>query len=117
MKIFYYVFFVLVLAFCVFFGACSESNTISPVETHKDGECYDEPGTVIVAFDRNVADGSIQDFISDLGLMIQGDIFGATEKWVIVAVPEGTEDEWIVSLSDYESVVTVERNQICPVNE
>ena len=117
MKILRYFFCLLVLAFCVFFGACSESTTTVPGETYKGGECYDAPGCVVVAFDKNVTDGSIQDFISDLGLMTQGDIFGATEKWVIVAVPEGTEDEWIVALSDYEIVVTVERNQICPVNE
>lgn len=119
MKILRNFFFVLVLAFCVFFGACSESTTTTtaPVEPYGGGECYDAPGCVVAAFDGNVTDDAIRDFISDLGLTAEGNILGVTEKWVSVNVPEGTEDEWVIALEDYEIVVTAERSQICPVSE
>ena len=118
MKVLCNFFFILILAFCAIFGACSESTTTtSPAETYESGGCYDAPGEVLVAFDRDVADDFIQKFISNLGLRAEGKIFGIIEKWVAVAVPEGTEDEWIVTLLDYEFVVTAERGQICPVHE
>ena len=90
----------------------------SPSEPYvSGGDCYDAPGRVIVAFDNNLTDSEIRDFISNLGLTISGAIFGVTERWALVIVPEGTEDEWIIALKEHEIVTTAERDSICPVHE
>ena len=111
--------FVFFLSLCVFINACSQSSTISPDETneiYKSGDCYDAPGRVIVAFEKEVPNDSILTFISDLGLKIHGDIYGINKKWMAVDVSEGIEGEWIITLLSYEIVADAEREKICPVD-
>jgi len=101
-------------------SACSGPSTVSPVETQDcsgSSDCYNAPGIVVIAFEKGMTDDSILDFVASLGLKAHGDIYGADDKWIAVAVPEETEDEWIVALLKYEIVTVAERVQICPVYE
>lgn len=119
MNIFRDSFVVSFLVLCVFISACSESSTTSPVEPQEGYEsegCYDAPGIVLIAFEKETTDELILDLVSSLGLTYHGNIHGIENKWVAVGVPEGTEEEWIDALMACEIVLSAERDQICPLH-